>query len=71
MKRSPLLAGERSPGRRYEKVDAADNLRSVRLGRAYRFVCLLPPCEGSGAAQVATGACHYPAGDGERNGAKG
>ena len=38
-----LLAGELSPGRRYEKLDTADDLYSVRLSRAYRFVFLLYP----------------------------
>ena len=42
-----LLAGELSPGRRYEKLDTGDDLYSVRLSRAYRFVFLLYPDRGS------------------------
>ena len=38
-----LLAGKLSSGRRYEKLNAGDNLYSVRLNRAYRFVFLLSP----------------------------
>ena len=38
-----LLAGNLSPGRRYEKLDTWDDLYSVRLNRAYRFVFLLYP----------------------------
>ena len=38
-----LRAGNLSSGRRYEKLRAVDNLYSVRLGRAYRFVFLLYP----------------------------
>ena len=36
-----LLAGSLSPGRRYEKLNAGDNLYSVRLNQGYRFVFLL------------------------------
>lgn len=49
-----LLAGNLSSGRRYEKLKAADNLYSVRLNRAYRFVFLLSPDRGS-ALPVAVG----------------
>ncbi|WP_420604396.1 hypothetical protein [Methylobacterium sp.] len=49
-----LLAGELSPGRRYEKLDTGDDLYSVRLGRAYRFVFLLYPDRGT-ALPVAVG----------------
>ena len=38
-----LLVGNLSSGRRYEKLNAGDNLYSVRLNRAYRFVFLLHP----------------------------
>ena len=41
-----LLVGELSPGRRYEKLDTGDDLYSVRLSRAYRFVFLLYPDRG-------------------------
>ena len=36
-----LLVGEFFPGRRYEKLDTGDDLYSVRLSRACRFVFLL------------------------------
>ena len=36
-----LLAGNLSSGRQYEKLHAGDNLYSVRLSRAFRFVFLL------------------------------
>ena len=49
-----LLAGNLSSGRRYEKLKVADNLYSVRLNRAYRFVFLLSPDRGS-ALPVAVG----------------
>ena len=49
-----LLAGKLSSGRRYEKLNAADNLYSVRLNRAYRFVFLLYPDLGT-ALPVAVG----------------
>ncbi len=49
-----LLAGEPSPGRRYEKLDTGDDLYSVRLSRAYRFVFLLYPEQGT-ALPVAVG----------------
>jgi len=49
-----LLAGELSPGRRYEKLDTGDVLHSVRLSRAYRFVFLLCPDRGA-ALPVAVG----------------
>lgn len=44
-----LLTGNLSSGRRYEKLDASDNLYSVRLNQGYRFVFLVypvlaPPC---------------------------
>ena len=42
-----LLAGNLSSGRRYEKLNAGDNLYSVRLNRAYRFVFLLHPDRGT------------------------
>ena len=38
-----LLAGDLSPGRRYEKLDTYDDIYSVRLNRGYRFVFLLYP----------------------------
>ncbi len=49
-----LLAGNLSPGRRYEKLNAGDNLYSVRLNQAYRFVFLLYPNRGT-ALPVAVG----------------
>lgn len=49
-----LLAGNLSPGRRHEKLDAGDNLYSVRLNRAYRFVFMLYPDHGT-ALPVAVG----------------
>ena len=49
-----LLAGNLSSGRRYEKLNAGDNLHSVRLNRAYRFVFLLHPDRGT-ALPVAVG----------------
>ena len=49
-----LLAGELSSGRRYERLNAGDNLYSVRLNRAYRFVFLLYPDRGT-ALPVAVG----------------
>ena len=49
-----LLAGELSPGRRYEKLDMGDDLYSVRLSRGYRFVFLLYP-EHATALPVAVG----------------
>jgi len=49
-----LLAGELSPGRRYEKLDMGDDLYSVRLSRSYRFVFLLYP-EHDTALPVAVG----------------
>ena len=49
-----LLAGELSPGRRYEKLDMGDDLYSVRLSRGYRFVFLLYPEHGT-ALPVAVG----------------
>ena len=49
-----LLAGELSSGRRYERLNAGDNLYSVRLNRAYRFVFLLYPDRGA-ALPVAVG----------------
>ena len=49
-----LLAGELSPGRRYEKLDTGGDLYSVRLNRAYRFVFLLYPDRGT-ALPVAVG----------------
>ena len=41
-----LLAGNLSSGRRYEKLNAGDNLYSVRLNQAYRFVFQLHPDRG-------------------------
>ena len=38
-----LLAGNLSSGRSYEKLNAGDNLYSVRLNQAYRFVFFAPP----------------------------
>ena len=49
-----LLAGELSPGRRYEKLDAGDDLYSVRLNKGFRFVFLLYPDRGT-ALPVAVG----------------
>ena len=49
-----LLAGNLSPGRRHEKLDAGDNLYSVRLNQGYRFVFLLYPDHGT-ALPVAVG----------------
>lgn len=49
-----LLAGNLSPGRRYEKLDTWDDLFSVRLNRGYRFVFLLYPDSGT-ALPVAVG----------------
>ena len=49
-----LLAGDLSSGRRYEKLDAGDNLYSVRLNRANRFVFMLYPDYGT-ALPVAVG----------------
>lgn len=49
-----LLAGKLSPGRLYEKLDTGDDLYSVRLSRAYRFVFLLYPDRGT-ALPVAVG----------------
>ena len=49
-----LLAGHLSSGRRYEKLNAADDLYSVRLSRGYRFVFLLYPEHGT-ALPVAVG----------------
>ena len=49
-----LLAGELSPGRRYEKLDTGDDLYSVRLNQGYRFVFLLYPDRGT-ALPVAVG----------------
>ena len=49
-----LLAGELSPGRRYEKLDTGDDLYSVRLNQGYRFVFLLDPNRGA-ALPVAVG----------------
>ena len=49
-----LLAGNLSPGRRYEKLDTGDNLYSVRLNHGYRFVFLLYPDRGA-ALPVAVG----------------
>ena len=49
-----LLAGNLSPGRLYEKLDTGDDLYSVRLSRAYRFVFLLYPDRGT-ALPVAVG----------------
>lgn len=49
-----LLAGELFSGRRYEKLDTRDDLYSVRLDRAYRFVFLLYPDYGT-ALPVAVG----------------
>ena len=49
-----LLAGDLSSGRRYEKLNAGDNLYSVRVNRAYRFVFLLHPDRGT-AVPVAVG----------------
>ena len=49
-----LLAGDLSSGRRYERLNAGDNLYSVRLNRAYRFVFLLYPDLGT-ALPVAVG----------------
>ena len=49
-----LHAGNLSSGRRYEKLDTGDNLYSVRLSRAYRFVFLLYPDCGA-ALPVAVG----------------
>ena len=50
-----LLAGELSPGRRYEKLDMGDDLYSVRLSRAYRFVFLLYPDRGAALPVAAVG----------------
>jgi len=49
-----LLAGNLASGRRYEKLDAADNLYSVRLNRSYRFVFQVYPDQGT-ALPVAVG----------------
>ena len=49
-----LLAGNLSSGRRYEKLNAGDNLYSVRLNQAYRFVFLFHPDSGT-ALPVAVG----------------
>ena len=49
-----LLAGKLSSGRRYERLNAGDNLYSVRLSRGYRFVFLLSPDCGT-ALPVAVG----------------
>ena len=38
-----LCTGNLSSGRRYETLTSTDNLYSVRLNRAYRFVFLLYP----------------------------
>ena len=38
-----LCTGNLSSGRRYEKLTSTENLYSVRLNRAYRFVFLLYP----------------------------
>ena len=39
----------------YEKLNAGDNLYSVRLNRAYRFVFLLHPDRGTALPAVAVG----------------
>ena len=49
-----LLAGKLSSGRRYEKLNAGNNLYSVRLNQAYRFVFLLYPDRGT-ALPIAVG----------------
>lgn len=49
-----LHAGDLSPGRRYEKLDSADDLYSVRLNQGYRFVFKLYPNDGT-ALPVAVG----------------
>ena len=52
-----LLAGNLASGRRYEKLDAADNLYSVRINRSYRFVFQFYPDQGT-ALPVAVGPPH-------------
>ena len=49
-----LRDGNLPRGRRYEKLDTAGTLYSVRLSRAYRFVSLLYP-DGDTALPVAVG----------------
>lgn len=49
-----LRVGKLSSGRRYEKLASTDNLYSVRLSRAYRFVFLRYPDSGT-ALPVAVG----------------